>query len=67
VPLVVVEGLEDALSVAQSGAAKTVLVITDIGRFSKFDLPAGAEVVVFRDGDAADSAAAKQLGEAVDR
>jgi DNA primase len=65
--LAIVEGLEDGLSLAQAGAAEMVLALPGIGRFSKFDLPAGAEVVVFRDGDAADSAAAKQLCEACDR
>jgi hypothetical protein len=66
-PLVIVEGLEDALSIAQAGAALEVLGIPGISRFGKLDLSAGAEVVVFRDGDAADSEAAKHLSEAVDR
>ena len=65
--LVVCEGLEDALSIAQAGAVKAVLGLPGVGRFSKFDLPASTEVVVFRDGDAADSPAARQLAEAVDR
>lgn len=67
VPLVVVEGLEDALSIARAGAAREVIGVPGVGRFGNFDLPAGDEVVVFCDGDAADSEAARQLGEAVDR
>jgi hypothetical protein len=47
VACVICEGLEDALSIAQAGAAREVLGIPGIGRFSKFDLPADAEVVVF--------------------
>ena len=64
--LVVVEGLEDALSVAQAGAGREVIGIPGVGRFWQFALPPGASVVVFRDGDAPDSAATEQLIGAVD-
>jgi hypothetical protein len=64
--LVVVEGLEDALSVAQAGAGREVIGIPGVGRFWQFALPSGASVVVFRDGDAPDSAATKQLIGAID-
>ncbi len=66
-PLVIAEGLEDGLSLAQAGAAETILALPGIGRFSRFDVPAGADVIVFRDGDDSTSPAAKQLVEAVDR
>ena len=64
--LVVVEGLEDALSVAQAGAAREVIGIPGVGRFWQFALPSGASVIVFRDGDAPDSEATKQLVGAID-
>lgn len=65
-PLVIAEGQEDALSLAQSSAAKTVIGLPGVGRLGKFDLPAGTDAVMFRDGDAADKDAAKRLGEALD-
>ena len=64
--LVVVEGLEDALSVAQAGAAREVIGIPGVGRFWQFALPSAASVIVFRDGDAPDSEASKQLVGAID-
>jgi hypothetical protein len=64
--LIVVEGLEDALSVTQAGAGREVIGIPGVGRFWQFALPSGASVVVFRDGDAPDSEATKQLIGAVD-
>jgi uncharacterized protein DUF3631/Toprim domain-containing protein len=65
--LVIVEGLEDALSVAQAVAARQVIGIPGVGRFGKFDLPAGADVMLFRDGDDPTSPAAQQLSEVVER
>jgi hypothetical protein len=64
--IVVVEGFEDALSVAQARAGREVIGIPGVGRFWQFALPPGASVVVFRDGDAPDSAATQQLIGAVD-
>jgi putative DNA primase/helicase len=64
---VIAEGLEDALSIARTAVAHAVIGLPGVGRFGQFDLPCGANVVIFKDGDDAGTEAAKDLTAAVDR
>lgn len=64
---VIAEGVEDALSLAQAGAARAIIGVPGIARLGSVSLKNGECAVVFRDGDPEGSPADKALAKAIDR
>ena len=64
---IVVEGVEDALSLQQAKAGTRVVASFGISNIGKAPVDKTLPVVVFKDGDAEDSQAAKGLAKGVDR
>ncbi len=60
------EGVEDALSLAQLGRNLTIFGVPGVGTIQHLDLPKGARVTFVKDGDEADTPAAKSLINGVD-
>jgi hypothetical protein len=64
---IIVEGAEDALSLAQAGAGTVIVASLGLSNLGKAPVDADLPVVVFRDGDDPDSPAEKGLAKGVDR
>jgi hypothetical protein len=65
-PLLICEGLENALSLATAYPGAEVMGVPGIGRLKKLEAMPGRSVVVVRDGDAVGTPADKSLGKGVD-
>jgi hypothetical protein len=60
-PLLICEGLENALSLAVTYPKAEVLGLPGVGRMQRLPAFKGRDVVVFRDGDPPDARASKTL------
>jgi putative DNA primase/helicase len=65
-PLLICEGLENALSLALAYPAAAIVGLPGIGRMRRLPPFRGRDIVVFRDGDAADSPASRALAAGLD-
>jgi hypothetical protein len=65
-PLVVCEGLENALSIALAYPTAEIIGLPGIGRMRRLPPFAGRDIVVFSDGDAAGSPASRTLTAGID-
>jgi hypothetical protein len=65
-PLLICEGLENALSLALACPAAEIVGLPGIGRMRRLPPFRGRDIVVFKDGDAADSPASRALAAGLD-